>query len=637
MKRVLFTSVCRPLGERYGDGRSVGYELLFGQVTRKQGIFSPRATHVQFALDYIAENLAAPTTVLHYPSKRELIRELKKGPDYVGVAFALSTFHRMKEAVALVREHAPSAKIVLGGYGTVLSDEELAPWSDYICREEGSAFMQRLLGETACPRRHPVVVSRLRLFGREVSRTGMVFGGLGCPNGCDFCCTSHFFKRKHIRLLDSGSDIYEVMRRYQEIEPGMGVVVLDEDFLLNRKRAMELHDLVVASGRPLSIFAFASIKAISQYTITELLEMGIDGLWIGYEGTRSGYAKQEGRPVNELFRELRENGISVLASMIVGLPYQTPEVIEEELSGLLALRPTYSQFLIYGPTPGTPFYEQVMREDRLHKELGDDRENYYRNCTGFRAMVKHPSMTPQEIETAQEHCFVEDVRRLGPSIFRSIETWFLGYLGLRDSENPMLRKKAEIFAGDIRHAYPVFVAGKLLAMGGDVRRSIAALEKRIHAELGRPSTLERISSVAALGLAGWTALTLKLSLFQHPRLTRRTYRVPDESLPSRLWRRLREDEAGARVHVELRDRKTVWVTVAGSLDLAAAERLAEGLAKRLRRRKELLVLDLERLGQAARAGVGPHCVRPALRAIERTSHPCAGSPISSARGSAATD
>ena len=117
MPKVLLTSVCRPLGERYGDAPSVGYELLFGQVTRAQGLFSPRANHVAFSLEYVAENVSAPTTVLHYPNRRELIRELEKGYDVVGVSFVLSTFHRMKEVVALVREHAPGAKVVLeGGY-----------------------------------------------------------------------------------------------------------------------------------------------------------------------------------------------------------------------------------------------------------------------------------------------------------------------------------------------------------------------------------------------------------------------------------------------------------------------------------------------------------------------------------------
>ncbi|MDP7235565.1 MAG: radical SAM protein, partial [Candidatus Latescibacteria bacterium] len=84
-------------------------------------IFSPRANHIQFSLEYIAENLEAPTTVLQYPSPRELIRELRKNYDYVGVPFVMATFHRMKETVAMIRKHAPASRIILGGYGSVLS------------------------------------------------------------------------------------------------------------------------------------------------------------------------------------------------------------------------------------------------------------------------------------------------------------------------------------------------------------------------------------------------------------------------------------------------------------------------------------------------------------------------------------
>ena len=233
VKKLLLTSICRPIWEKYGDAPSVGYELLFGQVTRAQGLFSPRANHIHFSLEYIAENLDSPATVLQYPSKRELIRELRRGYEVVGVSFLLATFHRMKEVVALIRKYSPQSKIVLGGYGTVLSDDVLAPWGDAFCRDEGVAFMRRYLGEPEIPMpyRHPMIVSRLRIFGQETSRTGMVFAGLGCPNGCDF-----------------------------------------------------------------SVFVFSSVRAISQYTVTEILEMGIDGFWIGYEGTRSGFAKQSGRP-----------------------------------------------------------------------------------------------------------------------------------------------------------------------------------------------------------------------------------------------------------------------------------------------------------------------------------------------------
>jgi len=598
MKKILLTSVCRPLGEGYGDGPSVGYELLFGQVTRAQGLFSPRANHIQFSLEYVAENIEAPTTVLQYPSKRELVRELDKGYDVVGISFVLATFHRMKEVVALVREHCPGAEIVLGGYGTVLSDDVLLAHGDHVCREEGVAFMRRLLGEAEPdrPYRHPLVVSRLKLFGTETSRTGMIFAGLGCPNGCDFCCTSYFFKRRHIKLLSTGRDIYNVAMRYQELESEMGLVVLDEDFLLNRKRALEFRDCVVEGGVALSMFAFASVRALSQYKVEDLVEMGIDGLWIGYEGTESGYAKQDGRDVGELFRELRGHGISVLASMIVGFPYQTPEVIERELTGLLALEPGLSQFLIYGPTPGTPFYQRVMDEGLLDPELAADNERYYHSCTGFNAMVKHPSMSAEAIEQAQRDCFREDYHRLGPSIFRILATQLEGYLTLRDSARPMLRRKAELLARRLRPAYAVFLAGRAFAPNSAIRRRLADLEGRLHGALGRPSLAERVKSVAVVGLAALTGLRLKLDIGQHPKLTRHTFRLPQEAVPARIWRRLRgEDPGGHSVQVEQRPERTIWVHVSGSLRAAGAERLAEHLGRALSQRRERIVLDLENL------------------------------------------
>jgi hypothetical protein len=602
LPRVLLTSVCRPLGVRHGDAPSVGYELLHEQVTRAQGLFSPRSHHVHFSLEYIAENLDAPTTVLQYPSKAELVRELRRGCDVVGVSFLPATFHRMKEVVALVREYSPRSTIVLGGYGTALDEDVLRPYGDRLCREEGVAFMRRLLGEPPIemPYRHPMIVNPLRVFGRTISRTGIVFAGLGCPSGCDFCCTSHFFKRRHIRLLPTGADIFRVVERYLEIDPGLSLLILDEDFLLNRRRAMEFRDCVVRSGRVLSIFAFASVRAISQYTVTEILEMGIDGLWIGYEGTRAGYAKQAGRPVQEIFREFREHGITILASMIVGLPYQTPGIIEEELSGLLALRPALTQFMIYGPSPGTPFFEKVKRERLLIDEVADDPERFCRKGSGFYALVKHPSMAPAEIEAAQRRCFEEDFRRLGPSIFRAVETWLLGHLTLKDSTLPHLRAKAARFARELRKAYPVFLAGRLLGPTAEVRRWIGELQRRVEGALGRATALDRLQSVAAVGLAAWTGTTLRLGLFQHPPLVRHTFRMPDEGI-ARPWRSLAgEDPGGHRVEVERRAPATVWVRVEGELAAAGAGRLAEAIREALERKRERVVLDFERLARLER-------------------------------------
>jgi hypothetical protein len=367
---------------------------------------------------------------------------------------------------------------------------------------------------------------------------------------------------------------------------------------------MEFRDCVVRGGKALSIFVFASIRAISQYTTTEILEMGIDGVWIGYEGTRSGYAKQAGRPVAEVLAEFRDHGINVLASMIVGFPYQTPEIIREELAGLLDCRPAFTQFLIYGPVPGTPFHARVLRDGLFEPGALDNPDTLYRGGDGFTSFVKHPTMSATEIETAQQGCYEEDFRRLGPSIYRSIECSFLGYQKLRESPLPHLRRKAARLAAGVRRVYPVFLAGKLLGPNAAARRWIAELEDRIHADLGPPTLLNRFGSVFALGMAIWTALTLKLHLFQHPRLIRHTFRMTEGSGLARVWRRLQgEDPAGHRIEVERRSPAVVWVRVEGSMHPTGAGRLAAALRRALEKKRDLVVLDLAHLKEF-REGAG---------------------------------
>lgn len=547
-KKILLSSICRPIGVRGGEAPSVGYELLHCQVTRAQGLFSPRTVIVHFSLDYIAENLDAPTVVLQFPSRREFIRELKRGYDYVGITFVMALFHKLKDMVALVRKYAPKTKIVLGGYGTTLPNEVLAPYADYICREEGVAYFRRLLGEPELPKpyHHPLTVSWLKIFGIKVSGTGKIFAGLGCPNGCDFCCTSHYFKRRHIKLLPTGKDIYAVAERYLELDKRLVFLILDEDFLLDKRRALEFRDCVVAGGNRLSIFAFSSIKAISQYTVEEILEMGIDGFWIGYEGTRSNYAKQQGRPVAEILGEFRQHGITILTSMIVGFDYQTPQVIADELDGLMKLQPALAQFLIYGPVPGTPFYDRIVKDNSLQDVYRTDPERFYRDSDGFQTLVKHPTMTAVEIESIQRQCFDVDFQTLGPSIYRVLDTLLLGYETLRSSPSPVLRKKAAFYAAELRKAYPIFLAGKLLGPNPRVRSWIANLERRIQSHFGAPSLVQRALSLVALAAALWTWLTLRFDWLQHPRLMRTTYRMPKAKPDASASSRQRAQEVPLR-------------------------------------------------------------------------------------------
>jgi hypothetical protein len=214
-------------------------------------------------------------------------------------------------------------------------------------------------------------------------------------------------------------------------------------------------------------------------------------------------------------------------------------------------------------------------------------------------MIKHPTLSTGAIEEIQRWCFEEDFQRLGPSIYRVLEARLLGYQKLKNSPNLRLRQKAEYYAKELRYAYPVFLAGRLLGPSSAVRCSIGSLERRVHAELGRPSLAARCKSVLAVGAALWTGLTLKLDLFQHPKLIRTTYRMPGKRWSAfDLWEEIQRKVSipDLSIGVELQHaKKQVWLRLEGALSAADAEGLGQRIRDSLARSKSRLVLDLKKL------------------------------------------
>jgi len=249
--------------------------------------------------------------------------------------------------------------------------------------------------------------------------------------------------------------------------------------------------------------------------------------------------------------------------------------------------------------PSTPFYKRIIKENLLHEEYVKDPELFYRRADGFTTMIKHPTLSPDEIEKIQQWCFEQDFQRLGPSIIRVQETRFLGYQKLKNSPNPFLREKAKDYARELRSAYPVYLPGRLLGPNATVRGWVRDLQRRVHAELGRPTLAEQFKSVLAVGAALWTGLTLKLDLFQHPKLVRTTYRLPDKSWSAfHLWEEIPHNISipGLSIRVDLQHaKKQVWLRLEGVLSAANSEGLAQRIKDSLAQSKCRLVLDLNKL------------------------------------------
>jgi len=520
-KRVLFSSVIQPFGAQHGDGFGVSYEGSH-QLMWAQGIFRPRTTTTQWGIDFIAHNLQAPTTTLHYPTLAQFIAELRKGYDYVGIAFIAATVHKMIPMVEAARRHAPKTKIVLGGYGTAMG-AEVDAYADHVCRGEGVAFMRELLGERVdAPIEQPVVTQTQPLFSRQLGgRLGYVFAGLGCPNGCDFCATSAYFKRRHIRFLPDGESILRAMERLRDVYPDMtDFWINDEDFLLNEKRGRGFLEAIRRSDLPpLALAIFSSPKALSKFTASELVEMGVDWVWVGYEAERAGYSKMEGRPYRELFADFHRHGISVLASMIIGYDYQTPEIIEAEFDELMSLRPSMTQFLIYGPAHGTPLYERMAAEGRLIQDAFSDSSKK----DGFSLGFEHPHIGPEEMVAIQRRLYRQAFERLGPSIYRVAEDWLTASVTLKDHPAPRARAKGARLGEAAHQALLVGRASKRY-MGREAAVWTEELMQRLEAETGPLTLKERLMSKAAPALLWHLDTKRRLGIGEQPTFTRRTYR-----------------------------------------------------------------------------------------------------------------
>jgi len=498
--------------------RNILAEMYHAQVTKSQGPFSIRTESTGWGLELIAANLEVPTTVLHYPTLRQISRELDRGYEFIGIGFVVCTFPKAKEICDLVRRRSPHTRIVLGGYGTVLPEcDEVA---DEVCREEGVRFFKQLLGEKEAPSlRIPVITQSLKVLSLASVPELVVPVGLGCSRGCDFCCTSHFFKQQYVPLIRTGKEIHDVIcsvdvgrRTYREAS------IIDEDFLLDRRRAMDMARWNQREiEKPILFSCLTSLKSISQYTEEELLSMGLSGVWVGVESKKANYPKLKGLDVKGMVDALTASGINVLASMIIGYDWHDPAGIEEDFQYLLSLHPTLSQLMLYGPCPQTPFYERLRAEGRLL-------DRSYVDFDGFHLLFSHPHFSPEEMERLILRLFEREYEELGPCIFRVLEVQLNGYEHLRDSERPLFRRRAVEHQRTALKIYPLLRVGIAKAPSRNVREYLAGLKSRQESLMPIPASARSVQYVAG-ALYHYTRLRELLHLDRQPAPHIHRYRV----------------------------------------------------------------------------------------------------------------
>ncbi len=496
--RILLTSVFGPYAQddEFGSRAINPMELYHNQVTRAQGSFSLRMFHRSWGIMMIQRNITAPCTVLDFPTLEKFEHELREHQyDVVGISSIIANVGKVREMCKRIRQISPESVIIIGGHVAAIPGLSHLIDADHIVKGEGIAWMRRYLGEDETAAiEHPPIVSgfKMRVMGmpipdRKGGAAATIIPSVGCPMGCNFCTTSAFFggKGKAIHFLKSGAELFATM---QEMEQTLGVqsfFVMDENFLLNRRRAMELLELMRAGRKSWALYVFSSMNAIRQYTVQELVELGVSWVWMGLESPNSKYEKLNGADTIKTVDELRHHGIKLLGSTIVGLEHHTPENVKGEIEYAIEHGTDFHQFMLYTPVPGTPLYQQMTDEQRmLNVDLADIHGQ-------FKFNFQHAAISREESKRFLDWAFFRDFERNGPSLFRICRTMLEGWKRYKDHPDQRVRRRFEMEVEHLRTTYNAALWVMEKRLKSPLKGKIRRLRREIEQEFGLVPRLTR--------------------------------------------------------------------------------------------------------------------------------------------------
>jgi anaerobic magnesium-protoporphyrin IX monomethyl ester cyclase len=359
------------------------------------GAMAEREGHEVNIVDCQAEHLTND-------SFRSRVSEVKA--DVVGVTATTLLYNSAKEIVNIAKEVHPQATTMMGGSHVSFWDENAlkeCPSLDVIVRREGEltfiellsklknqANLAGVLGATFRSKDGKAVRNEDRPFLMDLDslptpayhllpldsfhRMGKTIFPLvssrGCVQWCDFCSTVRMFGRGYrVRNPKKVVDEMEMLKnKYGESQ----FTFYDDAFTVNRANTMKLcQDL---KDRKLNVQwdCETRVDAVDQELLQTMADNGCITIWFGVESGSEKVLGQMHKKINRdqirnAFNMAQKTGMMTVASAIIGFPGETEETAWETIKFINSLNVDDIGFYVATPYPGTPMYEEVIKNGWL--------------------------------------------------------------------------------------------------------------------------------------------------------------------------------------------------------------------------------------------------------------------------------
>lgn len=315
-----------------------------------------------------------------------------------------------------IKRAAPDTPLVLGGPHTIAIGETVlkeCPAADYAVFGEGEITILELL-EAIEGGRSPesvkgigfrkgpdIVQTAPREFIRDINSIPLpayhlfsfhkyrpligwyrrlpwanIITSRGCPYSCIYCNKKVWGFTCRLRTAENVLDeILLLKKEYGVREISFG----DDTFTLNRKRTLELCEMLTAAGKPVIWKCGTRVDLVDPDLLREMKKSGCYSIGFGVESgsdkileiINKGVTKDQ---VRKAFKDVKEAGIETRAYFMLNIPHDTPETTEESIRFSRELDPDYLDFEIAHPYPGTAFRDLIEGDSRytIIREKWDD-------------------------------------------------------------------------------------------------------------------------------------------------------------------------------------------------------------------------------------------------------------------------
>ncbi len=395
----------------FGVGQYPGHGGLRGWIIRRFFTRDRRPATLHFA--YLAAIFRRLGHTVEYAEDR-----LPSGADLYVFCPSLITLAWEREVIAQLQTKNSSARVFVVGLTTsaiieafkdlnvtiIKGETEQLYWKlDEVLQRPAAAVNLGItddLDRLPLPDWSPFNPQKFRIsYDFSLFPTALIQSSRGCKFKCNYC--PYIILDDAIRFRDPQAVVEEI--RYGAGRWGFrSFKFRDPLFGLSRDRAYRLAELIARLPRKIQFSVETRIELMPPELLRVLKRAGLTSITVGVETPDKTQLQYYQRATVSEDRQLaffllcRQLGIRTVAGFLIGFPDDTQDTIQQVLQYAYRLKPTFANFNVLTPYPGTHFFAE--NRDRIA-------DFDYSRYSSYTPVLNYKYLRPDELTILLAQCF----------------------------------------------------------------------------------------------------------------------------------------------------------------------------------------------------------------------------------------